>query len=316
MSLLPKMSLKPGLNPAPNAGKSKLVRKASPPRPQAEDTFRRKLEEIKKMRQLQSNQNFEKPKKKVVINGKPAMDVQGDWALFSSSSGKKYFFNLKTLTNQWTKPTDWIDENDAKNPPLPSSSVNVTSGISGAPPPPPPGPPPEFNGGENGKSFKMKIKKKRKNKNNQQNSSAQLSFDQQDFDEEEKDRLPKAYMDFSDSEDEKSAKLPKIEDSEYDEVNRLTAEPDTSADYHGTYENMEYKHDGNNGNSDQQSKDLSADPVPALTPQFQAVLAAKAMIESQLPPPSANPGEKNVIKSNQIIFREYERFKDVIMYLR
>ena len=52
-------------------------------------------------------QKQEKPK--LIVNGKPALDVQGDWALFQSSSGKKYFFNIKTLVNQWTKPHGWID---------------------------------------------------------------------------------------------------------------------------------------------------------------------------------------------------------------
>ena len=92
--------------------KAKQVRKASPPRPESEDTFRKKLEEIKKMRQKQSN---EPSKPKVIVNGKPALEVQGDWALFfSSSKGKKYYFNLKTAVNQWTKPKNWIGSEEVK----------------------------------------------------------------------------------------------------------------------------------------------------------------------------------------------------------
>ena len=108
------MSLK---NTDPN--KLKLVRKPSPPRPEAEDTFRRKLEEIKKIRQKQNNNSS--VKKKVIVNGKPALDVQGEWALFQSSKGRKYFFNLKTLENQWTKPASWIEEGqiNKSQPPLP-----------------------------------------------------------------------------------------------------------------------------------------------------------------------------------------------------
>merc|ERR1711862_119650 len=148
--------------------KSKLVRKPSPPRPEAEDTFRRKLEEIKKIRQKQNN-NSANAKKKVIVNGKPAIDVQGDWALFSSSSGKKYFFNLKTLVNQWTKPAGWVEEGQIQkakpplppgvNPPLPNDQNGSST-----------------NGGANkNPGFKMKIKKgssKVKKKKNVKNAAA------------------------------------------------------------------------------------------------------------------------------------------------
>ena len=65
------MSLKaaPGLL---QPSKAKLVRKASPPRPEAEDTFRRKLDEIKKLRNQQAKQ-VGAPK--IIVNGKPALDV-------------------------------------------------------------------------------------------------------------------------------------------------------------------------------------------------------------------------------------------------
>ena len=96
------------------------VRKPSPTRPEAEDAFRKKLEEIKKIRQQQNN-NAVRKKVIKIVNGKPTLDVQGDWALFQSSSGKKYFFNMKTMTNQWTKPEGWIEEGQTKptQPPLP-----------------------------------------------------------------------------------------------------------------------------------------------------------------------------------------------------
>ena len=94
------------INKMNSTNKAKLVRKASPSRQESEDTFRKKLEEIKKMRQQHSN---EPSKPKVIVNGKPALEVQGDWALFfSASKGKKYYFNLKTQVNQWTKPKTWI----------------------------------------------------------------------------------------------------------------------------------------------------------------------------------------------------------------
>ena len=46
-----------------------------------------------------NQQQLQQPKRKVVINGKPALDMHGDWALMQSSSGKKYYFNVKV----WSK---------------------------------------------------------------------------------------------------------------------------------------------------------------------------------------------------------------------
>ena len=45
---------------------------------------------------VQNNQQqIQQPRRNVVINGKPALDMHGDWALMQSSSGKQYFFNVK-----------------------------------------------------------------------------------------------------------------------------------------------------------------------------------------------------------------------------
>lgn len=102
--------------------KSKQVRKASPPRQDSEDTFRKKLDEIKKMRNKHTNE----AKTKVIVNGKPALEVQGDWALFfSASKGKKYYFNLKTLVNQWTKPDGWIGGEEVRNCDFSSTTLKL-----------------------------------------------------------------------------------------------------------------------------------------------------------------------------------------------
>jgi hypothetical protein len=45
----------------------------------------------------------------VIVNGKPSLAICGDWALFASSSGRHYYFNLKPWVNQWQKPADWND---------------------------------------------------------------------------------------------------------------------------------------------------------------------------------------------------------------
>lgn len=84
-------------------------------------TFRQKLEEVKRLRSSGLPTNAGAPrqttsksgpaplpapvpaKPKVLINGKEALAMHGDWALMESSSGRKYFFNVKTMVNQWTR---------------------------------------------------------------------------------------------------------------------------------------------------------------------------------------------------------------------
>ena len=87
--------------------KSKLVRIASPPRQETEKTFLKKLEELRQQRQ-----NGGSKKRKLIINGKEALEHQGDWALFESSKGRKYYFNIKTQSNQWVKPKEWIEKSE------------------------------------------------------------------------------------------------------------------------------------------------------------------------------------------------------------
>jgi len=279
----------------PNPNKSKLVRKPSPTRPEAEDAFRRKLEEIKKIRQKQNN-NAERKKVIKIVNGKPTLDVQGDWALFQSSSGKKYFFNMKTMTNQWSKPTGWIEEGQTKptQPPLPSSS-------SDQPPLPNEQNGSSTNGANKNPGFKMKIKKGSSKVKKKKNNELKPPLPPLPDDEEDpKDKLPKAYMDFSDDDDEPSSKLPKLEDEDYKDI-----EPDTSANPSdspppipgfdpgqlppGAFsEPPPGMHPGLPPSAPVPGGALpipGAPPaLPGPHPALQAVMAAKAMIESQLPP--------------------------------
>ena len=85
--------------------KSKLVRIASPPRQEIEKTFLKKLEELRQQRK-----NGGLKKRKLIINGKEALEHQGNWTLFESSKGRKYYFNIKTQSNQWVKPEEWIEK--------------------------------------------------------------------------------------------------------------------------------------------------------------------------------------------------------------
>ena len=56
------------------------------------------------------NTELKSKKRKLIVNGKEALDHQGNWALFESSKGRKYYFNIKTQSNQWVKPQEWIEK--------------------------------------------------------------------------------------------------------------------------------------------------------------------------------------------------------------
>jgi hypothetical protein len=173
--------------PAAPKGKMSTARKASPPRADTEKTFQQKLDEIKRQRATSTNVQ---ERRRVIVNGKPSLAVCGDWALFASSSGRQYYFNLTTLVNQWQKPDDWCDvkagiaspASDNGPPPLPPQGTNS---LSDKPPPPPTASTDsQANGGS--ASFKMKIKSHGKHK---LKHSDKLQ-DEGDEDNEEKNRLP------------------------------------------------------------------------------------------------------------------------------
>ena len=116
-------------------------RKPSPERGVSEElTFRQKLEEIKRERtaggggqppgetnraiDLQNRMNrSEEPviaKQVQTLTGvKTFLKSFADWVEVVSRSGKVYYYNKKTLVNQWTKPVEWLAEEVRLNPPLP-----------------------------------------------------------------------------------------------------------------------------------------------------------------------------------------------------
>lgn len=152
--------------PAVPKAKTSSARKASPSRDDSEKTFQQKLDEIKRMRATSTTGPNAPERRRVIVNGKPSIAMCGDWALFASSSGRQYYFNLKTLVNQWQKPADWCDVQaglvpNNGPPPLPAQ---LSNGPSGAPLPQSDS---QVNGGGGGAGFKMKIshqgKKKLKN---------------------------------------------------------------------------------------------------------------------------------------------------------
>lgn len=135
------------------SGKTHLARKPSPPRPGdegQENTFRHKLEEVKKSRSVGVVAGVDPvgrgggpgfgvggvgavKERRVIINGKPALAMHGDWALMrSNSSGKLYFFNVKTSVNTWRRPKEWPSKLKAK-PVVVSGNV----GFAAAKQPPP-----------------------------------------------------------------------------------------------------------------------------------------------------------------------------------
>ena len=122
------------------------VRKPSPSRDDAavEETFQSKLEEIKRMRMqnkpeecpinrpvpadsLQASRSGEAKTVMTVNGAKTFLKSFLDWVEVVSKSGKVYYYNKRTLVNQWKKPECWQEEEERLNAP---------------PPPPPPLPPP------------------------------------------------------------------------------------------------------------------------------------------------------------------------------
>ena len=102
------------------------VRRASPSQDDVirgsdntEQTFQQKLQEIKKMR-MSSTKSDESdkvvPKKVQTVNGlKTFLKRHGDWVEVVSKSGKVYYYNKRTLVNQWKKPEDWLREEERLN---------------------------------------------------------------------------------------------------------------------------------------------------------------------------------------------------------
>jgi len=128
------------------AKRGAIVRKPSPPRDDSavEQTFQQKLEEIKRMRMvpksdepppnpplppdLKTGVGGVVPQKVLTVTGyKTFLKSFGDWVEVVSKSGKVYFYNKRTLVNQWKKPDEWVKEEERLNappPPLPPDLPN------------------------------------------------------------------------------------------------------------------------------------------------------------------------------------------------
>ena len=131
------------------------VRRPSPSRDDAavEETFQSKLEEIKRLRMQNKPEecpinpplpveNSSKPagaKTVMTVNGaKTFLKSFGDWVEVVSKSGKVYYYNKRTLVNQWKKPECWLEEEDRLNAPPPPPLPPPAETVSQPPQPPPP----------------------------------------------------------------------------------------------------------------------------------------------------------------------------------
>ena len=189
------------------------ARRASPTRDEiirgadknVEHTFQQKLQEIKKMRMSKSDDikgDKVVPKKVQTVNGlKTFLKRHGDWVEVVSKSGKVYYYNKRSLVNQWKKPEDWLlEEERLNNPPLPPQPEPPQQPPRPPrpprPPQPPQPPPPPDNDEETGK-LKLKLMTMKKLHKRLKNPDA---------------NLPRAYqknqkrLDGSDSDTEESAK--------------------------------------------------------------------------------------------------------------
>jgi len=148
-------------------------------------------------------------KKVLTVHGyKTFLKSFGDWSEVVSKSGKVYFYNKKTLKNQWKKPEEWLVEEEKLNqpPPLPPPAYQppLPPPPGGPPPPfqpaPPPQPPQPQNESEDSKvGFKLKIKGKKKVKKRVKNPEGHLPLAYQK-------NAPKRVDSDSDDEETKKAK--------------------------------------------------------------------------------------------------------------
>ena len=135
-------------------GNKNGVRRPSPTRSSgasnAEKTFQQKLEEIKRQRSVNSAPEEVPrvppvhgvvPKSVKTVNGvKTFLKTFGDWVEVVSKSGKVYYYNKRTLVNQWRKPDDWLSEEERLSapPPLPPDDPAPPAPAAPSQPPPPP----------------------------------------------------------------------------------------------------------------------------------------------------------------------------------
>ena len=185
-------------------------RKPSPPRQnnQEEQTFKDKLEEIKRMRSAGGGETKTSTQiSRRTINEEPLIPKQvqtltglktflksfGDWVEVVSKTGKVYYYNKKAKTNQWKKPEEWLTEERRINapPPLPEVYKNIKPEEPPMPTEDPPLPP-------EAPRVKMKLKMNKKiTKRLKKESKLPLSYQ----------KNPALRLDESSDEDENKEKL-------------------------------------------------------------------------------------------------------------
>merc|ERR1719209_2657698 len=120
-----------------------------------------------------------------------------DWVEVVSGSGKIYYYNKRSLVNQWKKPAEWLEEEERLNPPLPPPPDSAPPPPDSAPPPPdsaPPPPPPDDK-----LRLNLNLKGKKKVKKRVKNPEGHLPLAYQ--------KTAKRTVDSSSDEEEKSKKL-------------------------------------------------------------------------------------------------------------
>ena len=220
----------------------------------AEQTFQQKLEEIKRLRMsnkpeecvisnphpLSTEDATSKvvPKTVKTINGyKTFLKSFGDWVEVVSKSGKVYYYNKRSLVNQWKKPEEWLKEEERLN-------MNVSDiPIPELPPlPPEPDhqqpnqpPPPAL---EDDNKLRLKLLSIKKIQKRLKNPEAHLPLayqknqkrlDESDSDNDEETKKPKLTVEnaFEDPEENASEainqKLAKLDPE--DEIGHMKPEP-------------------------------------------------------------------------------------------
>ena len=211
-------------------GAARAARKASPPRGDAEQTFQSKLEEVKRRRQAgEVRRDLPAPagRQMMTVSGvKTFLQAHGDWVEVVAGSGKVYYYNKRTLVNQWKKPAEWVAEEERLQAPPPPPPA--------PPPPPPPAPAPPPPPPDDKLRLNLNMKGKKKVRKRVKNPEGHLPLAYQkngkrtgdSSEEEEDEKKPKLTIDnaFEDPDAaEKAQKLAKLDPQ--DEIGHLKPEP-------------------------------------------------------------------------------------------
>jgi len=231
--------------------KVRAVRRGSPQRadPAIELTFQHKLNQIKKARLQTEPSAASEPREEEVTTAKQVLTLSGyktflksfgDWVEVVSKSGKVYYYNKKSLVNQWQMPEEWRQAEERLAPPPPSSPPPPS-----APPPLPPDPPillaPQPPPPTDSNKLKLKLKTKKKVKKRLKNPEAHLPLayqkngkrlDESDSDEEKKPKLTieNAFEDLDGSTADNTQPITLAKLDPEDEIGHLKPAPITEED--------------------------------------------------------------------------------------